>query len=67
MPDVPVRSRVRGMSSAAPPPTRTIKENDVLVIQLFIICETTLEVASFVTHICAARARCNRGPDGGAS
>ncbi|MGO9342252.1 MAG: hypothetical protein ACLP6E_06995 [Acidimicrobiales bacterium] len=55
------------MSSAAPPPTRTIKENDVLVIQLFIICETTLEVASFVTHICAARARCNRGPDGGAS
>ena len=67
MPDVSVRWRVRGMSLAAPPPTRTIKENTVLVIQLFMICQTTLDVGSFATGICASRARCNRGADGGAS
>ncbi len=42
---------------AAPPRTRTIKENTVLIIQLFMICGTTLEVASLATGVCAAVVR----------
>ena len=39
-------------------PTRTSKENTVLIIQLFIIpCGTTLEVASLATGVCAAVVR----------
>ncbi len=52
---------------AAPPRTRTIKENTVLIIQLFKICQAIVDVARFLTGICASRARCSRCADGGAA